>query len=289
MVPVRQLAQERGREHGREQRREVHEDARGLRARALHAGAPAAVGQHRGADADEQHGGKERPAQVDVRVGQRPFAGRQRARPSDAEHQLRHQEGRPVLPHVLGLVRARQHPAVEGPCDGAEDHVEVARHQPQRHQLPPFAAAEHQQHARHRQQRAAHLPRADACTKEQRAGRQHPQRHAGAHQRDVDRRGGLQREVLECVVEADAEQAQQRIAPPVRPQRAAAAQHRRGQRQHDQERDDPAHEVQRERRHQLAHQAPDHGVAGPEQRRHHEQENGQGREALRLCLHGRRL
>ena len=289
MVPVRRFAQEGRRQHRREQRREVHEDARPLRPRALHAGAPAAIRHHRGADADEKHRRDQRPAEFEVRGRQRPFACGQRARPCEAEHQLRHQERGPVPAHGRRLVRARQQPAVDGPRDGAQDHVEVARHQPQPEQLPPFAAAEHQQHARHRQQRAADLAAADARAEEEGAHREHPQRQARADQRHVDGRGGLQRQVLEGVVQADTQQAEHRVAFPVRPQRAVAPQHLRRQRQQQREGDDPAHEVQRQRRDQLPHHAADHGIAGPQQRRNEEQEDGEGSEALRLCLHGRRL
>ncbi|KAI1692124.1 zinc-binding dehydrogenase domain-containing protein [Ditylenchus destructor] len=217
--------------------------------------APAAIRHHRGADADEQHRRDQRPAEFEVSGRQRPFACGQRARPGEAEHQLRHQERGPVPAHGRRLVRARQQPAVEGPRDGAQDHVEVARHQPQPEQLPPFAAAEHQQHARHRQQRAADLAAADARAEEEGAHREHPQRQARADQRHVDGRGGLQRQVLEGVVQADAQQAEHR----------------------------------RQRRDQLPHHAADHGIAGPQQRRNEEQEDGEGSEALRLCLHGRRL
>jgi hypothetical protein len=131
------------------------------------------------------------------------------------------------------------------------------------------------------------------CAEEQRAGREHPQRQARTHQRDVDRRRGLQRQVLEGVVQPDAQQPEQGVALPVRPHRAVGAQHRGSQRQQQNERDHPAQEVQRERRHQLAHQPAHHGIAGPQQRRHGEQEDGEGRKALMVLLwryrHGRRL
>ena len=222
MVPGRHVAQQQHRQHGGEQRRQVGEEAANRRAHVLDADAPAGVGQQRRAEHDKgQADDQRRVLPVHMQIGHHcPFQAGEEDRPEHAKAQLRHQHAFPVAADLDRLTRVEQHPAVHGPAGGGGQHVEVAHHQLQLQQVGQRAARQHEQHAGQRQPGTEQFRQRDRHLVDQPADDHHPQRHAGGHQRDVDRGGGVQRHVLEHVVAANAEQADDGVALPVRPERA---------------------------------------------------------------------
>mgnify|MGYP000042837489 CR=1 FL=1 len=78
------------RHHGGKERREVREKAGHRRPGAPDTRPPRTVSQQRWPQGNEKQGGQQRPAPVDVGVGQRPFTGRKQGRPGDAKDDLGH-------------------------------------------------------------------------------------------------------------------------------------------------------------------------------------------------------
>ena len=102
--------------------------------------------------------------------------------------------------------RARQQPAVEGPADDRHQDVEVARHELHRasvcNEPRPITSSTPASDER----RADDLGPRRVLAVEERADGEHPHRHARGDQGHVERRRGHQRQVLQRVVGADAEQ-----------------------------------------------------------------------------------
>ena len=273
MEPGRPLAQQRRRHQRREHRRQIAEEGGQRRPRLRDAQPPAAVGDQRRPDRHVDQRRRHRPAPTHrghadglLRAGRGPAEGQ-------PEQHLRHQQRGPVpvgpalAPHVGG--RPRQQPAVEGPGQHGQQHQQVAPHELHLRQAFQVPARDHQRHAAERQQRPGELAARRPDAIEQRAHRQHPHRQAGGDQRHVERGGAVQRLVLQRVVAAHAQQPGQREVAPAGPQRGQVLQQRArraGDQQQQREGQRPAHRVEQQRRHQRADRAPDHGVAGPQQR-----------------------
>jgi hypothetical protein len=210
------------------------------------------------------------------------FAGRETARPGQAEHQLRHQERGPVVADGRRLVAGASAASCRRPRRWWPAACRGRRARSAAPAGAPFAAAQHQQHAGIDSTAPATCRRVMRWPKNSSRG-QHPHRHARGHQRHVDRRGRLAAPgtAARCTCPRPAGPAPH--SAPVRPQRAAARSTWRRERQQQHEGQRPAQEVQRERRHQLAHQPADDGIAGPQHGRPGEVEGGR---EVRRWLHG---
>ncbi len=195
----------------------------------------------------------------------------QRAEPDLQRQERGHRQRRPLAP---------QHPRVETPQHGRDQHDQVAHREPEPEQVGQVAAGDDPQDAGGRQRRADPLPVADARLVERRADQQAGHRPGGADQGRVDRARGLQREVLERVVAGHAQEAEDDEGAPVRADRVVMRPDRsRGEGQQDRECQRPAPERQCQRGKVADERASDDGVAGPEQRRQQQQRCRRRREA----------
>jgi hypothetical protein len=107
------------------------------------------------------------------------------------------------------------------------------------------------------------LGAANWSLKKQSANGQHPHRAAGSHQGDIERCGGLQGQVLQCVVATHAQQTEQRKSPPVLPQATVAFQNPSGQGQQNEQSHSPAQKIEGDRRHQITDQTANDRIAWP--------------------------
>src|SRR5690606_13062859 len=85
----------------------------------------------------------------------------------------------------------------------------------------------------------------------------------GPDQSYVDGRGRMQGHVLKAVIEADSQQAEERVAPPARPETTPFLENPEPERQQDNECDRPPEEIQGDGRHQVTDQPAYHRIARP--------------------------
>ena len=172
-----EFAQEGRRQQRGEQRREVGEEAGDVGPGALHAAAPAAVGDDRRADR------RRRPAR-------RPAASPRSMCGSVSAHSPAANRPDQPAPNTICAIRkaaqsradrrrvARAAPAAScrRPSGGRQQHVDVARHQPQRQQVRASRRGPAPAARRIDSTAPGDLARRHALAEEQRADRQHPDR-----------------------------------------------------------------------------------------------------------------
>ena len=148
-----------------------------------------------------------------------PFQRREQTAPQQTKKHLGHQEISPVVSYLWWIVRQRQQPAVSGPANHGDQNVNITNHWLQLQQSLPFAPRKHAQDSCNRQRGTPDLSMRDLLLEPDGTNGQHEHGHTGAHQSHIDGRGRVQGQVLKTVVTTNAQQAQDRITPPVRPQR----------------------------------------------------------------------
>ena len=134
---------------------------------------------------------------------------------------------------------------IERPAGGGQQHPQVALAERQPRQRPGVAARQHHQHAAQRQRQPGGAQRRERLAPDDRFQQRHQDRAAREDQGDVGGAGALGADVLRRHRHAHAQHRQRQQRGQAAPQRLAMPQQgRRGQRQQDQEGDQPAAEGQ---------------------------------------------